>query len=54
LDQNNYVELCRMHLSVDDKAATNFNILAISLSVLHNYINNSNKLFSNLKLNFYI
>jgi len=48
LDQNNYVELCRMHLSVDDNAATNFNILATSLSVLHNYINGSSKLFSDL------
>jgi len=31
--QNNYIE----HLSIDDNAAKYFNILAISLNVLHNY-----------------
>jgi len=32
-NQNNYVK----RLSLDDNAATNFNILATGLNVLHNY-----------------
>jgi len=40
LDQNIYVE----RLSIDDNAAKSFNILAISLSVLHNYFNGPNKI----------
>jgi len=40
LNQNNYVE----RLSVDNNAAKNFNILAISLNVLHNYFDDSNKI----------
>jgi len=39
-NQNNYVE----HLSVDDNGAKNFNILAISLNVLHNCFNDSNEI----------
>jgi len=31
--QNNYVE----HLSIGDNATKNFNVLAVSLSVLYNY-----------------
>jgi len=37
---NNYVE----RSSVNDNAAKNFNILAIGLSVLHNYFDDSNKI----------
>jgi len=41
--QNNYVE----RLSVDDNAAKKrFNVLTISLNVLHNYFDDSNNLFS--------
>jgi len=36
--QNNYVE----RLSVDDSAAKRSNILAISLSILHNYFDDPN------------
>jgi len=38
--QNNYVK----HLSIDDNAVKSFNILAISLSVLHNYFDSSSKI----------
>jgi len=38
--QNNYVE----RLNVDDNSAKNFNTLATSLSVLHNYFNGLNKI----------
>jgi len=38
--QNNYVE----RLSVDDNDAKNFNILATSLNVLHNYFNDPNEI----------
>jgi len=37
----NYVE----HLSVNDNAVKSFDILAISLCVLHNYFDGSTKLF---------
>jgi len=41
LDQkNNYVQ----RLSVDDNAEKSFNILAISLSTLHNYFDGPNKI----------
>jgi len=42
----NYVKC----LSVDDNAAKNFNSLTISLSILHNYFDDSIKLFSDLYL----
>jgi len=42
--QNNYVE----RLSVDNNAAKNFNNLAISLNVLHNFDVDQIKLFSDL------
>jgi len=45
LDQNNYVE----YLSVDDNAATIFNVLAISLNELF-WLWYPNKLFSDLYL----
>jgi len=32
------------YLSVDDNAATSFNILAINLSILHNYFDDPNKI----------
>jgi len=38
--QNNYIE----RLKVDDNAAKSFNILAISLKVLHNCFDDSNKI----------
>jgi len=38
--QNNYVE----RLSVDDDAAKSFNILATSLSVVHNYFDGPNNI----------
>jgi len=45
--QNNYVE----RLSINDNAAKSFNILAINLSVLHNYSDSPNKIiFLNLYL----
>jgi len=39
-DQNSYVE----RLSINDNAVKNFNTLAISVNVLHNYFNSSNKI----------
>jgi len=39
-DQNNFVEI----LKVMSNAAKNFDILATSLSVLHNYFDSSTKL----------
>jgi len=38
--QNNYVK----RLNIDDNAAKNFNILATSLNVLHNYFDGPNKI----------
>jgi len=38
-DQNNYVE----RLNIDDNAAKSSNILATSLTVLHNYFNDPNE-----------
>jgi len=38
--QNNYVE----RLSIDDNAEKSFNILAISLNILHNYFDGPNKI----------
>jgi len=40
--ENNYVK----RLSVDDNAAKSFNILTISLNVLHNYFDRPNKIIS--------
>jgi len=53
LDQNNYVG---NHSRMTSDAAKNFNILATSLNVLHNYFNSLIKLFSDpyLELNFQI
>jgi len=42
LDLNNYVE----RLNIDNKVVKNFNILAINLNVLHNYLYGPTKLFS--------
>jgi len=42
--------LCRIHLSVDDNVARSFDILAISLSVLHNFLMVRTKLFFDLYL----
>jgi len=39
--QNNFVET----LKIMNNAAKNFDILATGLSVLHNYLDNSTKLF---------
>jgi len=41
LDQKNN---CVQRLSVDDNAAKSFNILATSLSTLHNYFDGPNKI----------
>jgi len=38
--QNNYIK----HLSINDNVVKLFNILAISLSVLHNYFDGPNKI----------
>jgi len=53
--QNNYcnnINNYKKRLSVDDNAAKSFNILAISLNVLHNYFDSLIKLFSNPYLKF--
>jgi len=47
--QNNFVEI----LKITNNAAKNFDILAINLSVLHNYFHGSTKLlFLSVQLKF--
>jgi len=47
--QNNYVG----HSSMINTTAKSFDILAISLTILlHNYFDDSTKLFSDIQLNF--
>jgi len=49
IHQNNYVE----RLSIDDNGVKSFNVLATSLSVLHNYFDGPNKIIFKSVFSFF-